>query len=99
MEHHSCTPIGYGAYHDVSYRITTIVHGLGIRDNHTHFNRAPRNSVETTLFELWFGKEIQISQENQAHQETLHFHPSSSVGGRHRDLQDTYGSECYKPID
>ena len=23
--------------HDVSYRITTIVHGLGIRDNHIHF--------------------------------------------------------------
>ena len=38
------------------------------------------------------GKGIQISQENQAHQETLQFHPGSSLGGRHRDLQDTYGS-------
>ena len=49
-------PIGYGAYHDVSYRITTSVQGLGIRDNRTHFNRAPHNYVETTPFELWFGE-------------------------------------------
>ena len=49
-------PIGYGAYHDVSYQITTIVYGLGIKDNRTHFNRAPRNSIETTPFELWFGE-------------------------------------------
>ena len=45
------------------------------------------------------GKGIQISQENQAHQETLQFHPGSSPGGRHRDLQDTYGSECCRPVD
>ena len=42
---------------------------------------------------------IQISQENQAHQETLQFHPGSSPGGRHRDLQDTYGAECSRPVD
>ena len=34
------------------------------------------------------GKGIQISQEDQAHQEMLQFHSSSSIGGRHRDLQD-----------
>ena len=45
------------------------------------------------------GEGIQISQENQAHQETLQFHPRSSQGGRHRDLQDTYGSECCRPVD
>ena len=45
------------------------------------------------------GKGIQISQENQAHQETLQFHPSSSVGRRHRALQDTHGSECCRPVD
>ena len=33
---------------------------------------------------------IQISQESQTHQETLQFHPWSSQGGRHRDLQYTY---------
>ena len=44
-------------------------------------------------------KGIQISQENQAHQETLQFHPRSSQGGRHRDLQDTYGSECCRTVD
>ena len=38
-------------------------------------------------------------QENQTHQETLQFHPRSSQGGRHRDLQDTYGSECCRPVD
>ena len=37
--------------------------------------------------------------ENQAHQETLQLHPGSSLGGRHRDLQDTYGSECSRPVD
>ena len=37
--------------------------------------------------------------ENQAHQETLQFHLGSSPGGRHRDLQDTYGSECCRPVD
>ena len=45
------------------------------------------------------GERIQISQENQAHQETLQFHPRSNQGGRHRDLQDTYGSECCRPVD
>ena len=45
------------------------------------------------------GEGIQISQENQAHQETLQFHPGSSPGGRHRDFQDTYGFECSRPVD
>ena len=40
-----------------------------------------------------------IAPENQAHKETLQFHPRSSQGGRHRDLQDTYGSECCRPVD
>ena len=48
---------------------------------------------------IFCGKGIQISQENQAHQETLQFHPQSSQGGRHRDLQDTYGFECCRPVD
>ena len=34
-----------------------------------------------------------------AHQETLQFHLRSSQGGRHIDLQDTYGSECCRPVD
>ena len=38
-------------------------------------------------------------QKDQTHQETLQFHPGSSPGGRHRDLQDTYGSECCRPFD
>ena len=42
---------------------------------------------------------IQISQKAQTHQETLQFHPRSSQGGRHRDLQDMYGSECCRPVD
>ena len=37
-------------------------------------------------------KESRFHKNNQAHQETLQFHPGSSPGGRHRDLQDTYGS-------
>ena len=45
------------------------------------------------------GKGIQISQKDQTHQETLQLHPGSSPGGRHRDLQDTYGSECCRPVD
>ena len=42
---------------------------------------------------------VQISQENQAHQETLQLHLGSSQGGRHRDLQDTCESECCRPVD
>ena len=44
-------------------------------------------------------KESIFSQENQTHQETLQLHPQSSQGGRHRYLQNTYGSECCRPID
>ncbi|EMS57650.1 Serine carboxypeptidase II-3 [Triticum urartu] len=40
-----------------------------------------------------------ISQENQTHQETLQFHPGFSSGGRHKILQDTYRSECCRPVD
>ena len=48
---------------------------------------------------ITLGEAIQISQMNQAHQETLQFHPRSSQGGRYIDLQNTYGSECCGPID
>ena len=33
------------------------------------------------------------------HKEMLQFHPRSSQGGRHRDLQDTNGSKCCRPVD
>ena len=36
---------------------------------------------------------------NEAHQKTLQFHPGFSPGGRHRNLQDTYGSECSRSVD
>ena len=39
------------------------------------------------------------TQEDQAHQKMLQFHPGFSPGGRHRNLQDTYGSECCRPVD
>ena len=34
-----------------------------------------------------------------AHQETLQFHSGPSPSGRHRDLQNTYGSECCRLVD
>ena len=57
---------------------------------------------ENLLSQYWSnspGEGIQISQENQTHQETLQLYPRSSQGGRHRDLQNTYGSECCRPVD
>ena len=35
--------------------------------------------------------------QKRTNQEMLQFHPGSSPGGRHRDLQDTYGSEYCRP--
>ena len=35
--------------------------GLGIRDNCITLNRAPFKSVETTPYELWFGKKPKLS--------------------------------------
>ena len=48
---------------------------------------------------------IALEKESRFHKRTKHikrrfkFHPSPSVGRRHRDLQDTYGSECCRPVD
>src|SRR3990170_7905784 len=53
--------IRYGAIYDVSYRFTTIILGLCIRDSCIHVNRAPSKSVETTLYELWVGKKPKLS--------------------------------------
>ena len=47
--------------YDVSYRFTTIVLGLCIRDSCIHVKRAPSKSVETTPYELWFGKKPKLS--------------------------------------
>ena len=35
--------------------------GLCIRDSCIHVKRAPSKSVETTLYELWFGKKPKLS--------------------------------------
>ena len=48
-------------YYDVSYRFTTIIFGLCIRDNYIHFNKAPSKSVEMTPYELWFDKKPKLS--------------------------------------
>ena len=47
--------------YDVSYRFTTIVLGLCIRDSCIHVKTAPSKSVETTPYELWFGKKPKLS--------------------------------------
>ena len=47
--------------YDVSYRSTTIVLGLCIRDSCIHVKRAPSKSVERTPYELWFGKKPKLS--------------------------------------
>ena len=47
--------------YDVSYRFTSIVLGLCIRAVAFTLNRAPSKSVETTLYELWFGKKPKLS--------------------------------------
>ena len=49
-EHHSCTLLDMVRTMMSLIELPLLVHGLGIRDNRTHFNRAPRNSVETTPF-------------------------------------------------
>src|SRR6266496_140488 len=54
--------IRYGAIYDVSYRFTTIVMGLCIRDSCIHVKKgAPSKSVEMTPYELWFSKKPQLS--------------------------------------
>ena len=53
--------IRYGAIYDVSYWFTIIVLGLCIRDSCIHVKRAPSKSVETTSYELWFGKKPNLS--------------------------------------
>ena len=40
---------------------TTIVLGLCIRDSCIHIKRAPSKSVDTTAYELWFGKKPKLS--------------------------------------
>ena len=47
---------------------------------------------------------IALAKESRFHKRTKHIkrrfnYPRSSQGGKHRDLQDTYGSECCRPID
>ena len=43
---------------------------------------------------------IALAKESRFHRRTkLQLHPGSSPGGRHRDLQDTYGSKCSRPVD
>ena len=44
---------------------------------------------------------IALAKESKFQKTTKHIqlHPRSSQGGRHRDLQDTYGSECCRPVD
>ena len=59
-ERHKQYFIGYSAIYDVSYRFTTIVLGLCIRDSCIHVKRAPSKSVETTPYELWFGKKPEL---------------------------------------
>ena len=44
-------------------------------------------------------KESRFHKRTKTHQEMLQFHPGFSPGGRHRNLQDTYGSECCRPVD
>ena len=46
---------------------------------------------------------IALAKESRFHKRTKHikrcFNPGSSPGGRHRDLQDTYGPECSRSVD
>ena len=54
--------IGYGAIYDVSYRFTTIVLGLCIRDNSIHVKKGHRQkSVGATQYELWFSSKPKLS--------------------------------------
>ena len=60
-ERHNRTLLDISAIYDVSYQSTTIVLGLCIRDSCIHVKRAPSKSVETTPYELWFGKKPKLS--------------------------------------
>ena len=48
---------------------------------------------------------VALAKESRFHKKTKHIKRpfnsirKSSQGGRHRDLQDTYGSECCRPVD
>ena len=53
--------VRYGAIYDVSYRFTTIVWGYALKTTAFTFKRAPSKSVETTPYELWFGKKPKLS--------------------------------------
>ena len=50
----------YGAIYDVSYRFTTIVLGHALETAAFTLNRAPSKSVDTTPYELWFGKKPKL---------------------------------------
>ena len=43
-------------------------------------------------------KESRFHKRTKHIKETLQFQPRPSQGGRHRDLQNTYGSECCRPV-
>ena len=49
-EHHNCTLLDMVHTMMSLIEFTTIVYGLGIRDNRIPLKGAPRNSVETTPF-------------------------------------------------
>ena len=55
------TVLRYGAIYDVSYRLTTIVLGLCIRDSYIHVKGHNLNPFETTPYELWFGQKPKLS--------------------------------------
>ena len=60
-ERRNRTLLDNGLIYDVSYRFTTIVLGLCIRDTAFTLNRAPSKSVETTPYELWFSNKPKLS--------------------------------------
>ena len=60
-ERHNSTLLRYGTIYDVSYQFTTIILGYALETAAFTLNRAPSKSVETTLYELWFGKKPKLS--------------------------------------
>ena len=48
---------------------------------------------------ITLAKESRFHKRTKHIKKTLQFHPGFSPGGRHRNLQDTYGSECSRPVD
>ena len=47
--------------YDVSYQSTAIFEGYALKTITFTLNRAPSKSVETTPYELWFGKKPKLS--------------------------------------